>query len=52
MVVIINWQRGERHDAPILSGRIENKYGEAPTRVQLLVDGLDAKGKVITQKVT
>ena len=37
---------------PILSGRVENKYGEAATRVQLLVDALDAKGKVITQKVT
>jgi len=48
----IDWQQGERHGMPILSGRVENKYGEAATRVQLLVDALDAKGKVITQKVT
>ena len=42
----ITWQQSERHGTPILSGRIENKYGEAATRVQLLVNGLDAKGKV------
>jgi len=48
----ITWQQGKRHDTPILSGRVEDKYGEAATRVQLLVDGLDDKGKVITQKVT
>ena len=48
----IDWQQGERHGTPILSGRVENKYGEAATHVQLLVAGLDAKGKVITQKVT
>ncbi len=48
----ITWQQSERHGTPILSGRIENKYGEAATRVQLLVNGLDAKGKVITEKVT
>jgi hypothetical protein len=47
----IDWQHGERHGTPILSGRVENKYGEAATHVQLLVAGLDAKGKVITQKV-
>src|SRR2546426_12251010 len=48
----IDWQQGERHGTPILSGRVENKYGEAATHVQLLVRGLDAKGKVITEKVT
>ncbi|PYN77485.1 MAG: hypothetical protein DMD96_22995 [Candidatus Rokuibacteriota bacterium] len=48
----INWQQGERHGAPILSGRVENKYGAAAAHVQLHVDGLDAKGKVITRKVT
>ena len=48
----IDWQQGERHGTPILSGRVENKYGEAATHVQLLVDGLDAKGKTVTQKVT
>jgi hypothetical protein len=48
----IDWHRGERHGTPILSGRVENRYGEAATNVQLLVDGLDAKGKVVTQKVT
>src|SRR3989442_15189330 len=46
----IDWQQGERHGMPILSGRVENKYGEAATHVQLLVNGLAAKGKVITQK--
>ena len=48
----ITWQQSERHGTPVLSGRIENKYGEAATHVQLLVNGLDAKGKVITEKVT
>src|SRR5437667_2473800 len=33
----ITWQQSERHGTPILSGRIENKYGEAATHVQLLV---------------
>ena len=47
----ITWQRDQRHGTPILSGRVENKYGEAATDVQLLVEGLDAGGKVITQKV-
>ncbi len=28
----IDWQQGERHGMPILSGRVENKYGEAATR--------------------
>jgi len=41
----ITWQQGKRHDTPILSGRVEDKYGEAATRVQLLVDGLDDKAR-------
>ncbi len=48
----ISWQPGERHGTPIVSGRIRSKYGRRGTHVQLLVEGLDAQGKVTSQRLT
>jgi hypothetical protein len=47
----IDWQPGERNGKPIVSGWVVNTRGAAATRVQLLVEGLGAEGKVISQEV-
>jgi hypothetical protein len=47
----IDWQPGERKGKPIVSGWVVNNYGIAATRVQLLVEGLGADGRVISQEV-
>jgi hypothetical protein len=47
----ITWQPGERHGQPIVTGRIENTYGEAAARVQLLVEGLGDAGQVLDRKI-
>src|SRR2546425_9861610 len=48
----ITWQQSERQGTPILSGRIENKYGEADTRVQLHGHGIQRRGKATPVKGT
>src|SRR5213594_2226124 len=45
----ITWQQSERHGTPILSGRIENKYGAAAMHVQLLVDGPGRPASALTR---
>jgi hypothetical protein len=47
----ITWQPGERNGHPIVTGRIENTYGDAATRVQLVVEGLSDGGQVISRKI-
>jgi len=47
----IDWQAGQRKGRPILSGAVHNQYGATATRVQLLVQGLDDKGGVVSQRV-
>src|SRR5262249_28796839 len=47
----IEWQAGTQRGQRILSGTVQNRYGAAATRVQLLVEGLDDKGGVVSQRV-
>src|SRR2546428_12494754 len=47
----IDWQAGQRKGRPILSGAVHNQYGATATRVQLLVQGLDDKSGVVSQRV-
>jgi len=47
----IDSQAGQRKGRPILSGAVHNQYGATATRVQLLVQGLDDKGGVVSQRV-
>ena len=42
----------ERRGRPWVAGYIHNNYGFAATRVQLLVDGLDDNGRVVSQRVS
>jgi hypothetical protein len=42
----------ERRGRPWVAGYILNDYGFAATRVQLLVDGLDDNGRVVSQRVS
>jgi hypothetical protein len=41
----------ERRGKPYLRGYIASSYGVAATRVQLLVDSLDASGQIVAQRV-
>jgi hypothetical protein len=48
----INWDvRPERGDSRRLSGYVENTYGEAAGRVQLLGQALDTSGAVVGQRL-
>lgn len=48
----INWDvRPERGDTRRLSGYVENTYGEAAARVQLLGQALDTSGAVLGQRL-
>lgn len=48
----INWDvRPERDDSRRLSGYVENTYGEAAGRVQLLGQALDLSGAVVGQRL-
>ena len=48
----INWDvRPERGDSRRLSGYVENTYGEAAGRVQLLGQALDSSGAVVGQRL-
>jgi len=49
----INWDvRPDRGDTRRLSGYIENTYGEAAGRIQLLGQALDGSGAVVGQRLT
>src|SRR5919108_3346825 len=48
----INWEaQPERGDTRRLSGYVENTYGEAAARVQLLGQALDTSGAVVGQRL-
>jgi len=47
----LDWQAGQRSGRPILSGAVHSQYGATATRVQLLVEGLDDKDGVVSQRV-
>jgi hypothetical protein len=48
----VQWEAGKsRRGAPIVSGYVYNTYGSSATRVGMLVEPLDAAGKVIEQRV-
>lgn len=48
----INWDvRPEDADSRRLSGYVENTYGEAAGRVQLLAQALDASGSLVGQRL-
>src|SRR2546428_4627008 len=47
----IDWQAGQRDGTSIVSGSVANMDGARAWRVQLLVEGLDEKGRLGNQKV-
>ena len=47
----IDWQPGTRDGHPVVSGTVKNTYGATATRVQLLVEALDDKGSIMSQRV-
>lgn len=47
----LDWQPGTRGGTPVVSGHIFNDGGFTATRIQLLVEGLDAAGNVTSQRV-
>src|SRR5262245_45355237 len=47
----VSWQPFDRRGQPYLSGYIVSSYGVMATRVQLLVDSLDASGQITAQRV-
>jgi len=47
----VSWEPFERRGQPYLRGDIVNSYGVTATRVQLLVDSLDASGQIVAQRV-
>ena len=47
----IDWQTGQRGSKPVVYGHLKNDWGMPATKIQLLVEGLDASGAVVGQKV-
>jgi hypothetical protein len=47
----IDWQAGERRNKPVVYGYLKNEWGMPAARIQLLVEGIDAQGAVVGQKV-
>lgn len=47
----LNWTVGERNGHPVVTGRIYNNWGFAAANVRLLVDELDAGGRIVDQRV-
>ena len=43
----LEWEPGERRGGPVVRGSIVNEWGFPARRVQLLVEGLDATGRVV-----
>ena len=48
----VTWEPLERKGRPYVGGYVSNDWGFTATRVQLLVDGLDSSGRVVSQTVT
>jgi hypothetical protein len=47
----VSWEPGERGGKSVVRGTVEHTYGTPVTRVQLLVDSLDASGAILNQQV-
>ena len=47
----VSWEPFDRSGQPYLRGSILSTYGVMATRVQLLVDSLDASGQIVAQRV-
>ena len=47
----VSWEPMERRGKPYLGGYIVSSYGVTATRVQLLVESLDAAGQTVAQQV-
>jgi hypothetical protein len=50
-IFAITWQVGEDDGRPLLSGRITNTSFYATSKIQLLVDQLDAAGRIVHQQL-
>lgn len=48
----VTWEPMERKGRPYVAGYVLNDWGFPATRVQLLVDGLDPSGGVVSQTVS
>lgn len=48
----LEWEVGERRQRPVLRGHVANDSPYTMTGVRLLVDGLDAGGRIVAQKVS
>jgi len=47
----VQWEAGERRGRPTVHGTIGNEWGFPARRVQILVESLDASGRVLAQRV-
>jgi len=47
----LTWQTGQQNGRPVVSGAVRNQYGATAIRVQLLVEAIDDKGGVVSQRV-
>lgn len=47
----LDWQVETRNGKPLITGHILNDWGMPARSIQLLVEGLDAKGDILAQKV-
>jgi hypothetical protein len=47
----IDWQAGQRGNKPVVYGYLKNDWGMPAAKIQLLVEGIDASGAVVGQKV-
>ena len=47
----LTWQVSERGGRPVILGRIDNVSFYGTSRIQLLVDRLDASGRTVEQRV-
>lgn len=48
----VDWQADQRRGAPVVTGYIMNDWGVPAHNIQLLVEGLDAGGAVVAQRVS
>jgi hypothetical protein len=47
----LTWEVGERRGKPVVTGRIYNNWNFAAANMRLLVDELDAGGRIVDQRV-
>ncbi len=48
----VRWDTTARGGRPTVEGRVRNEWGFPANQIQLLVDALDANGRVVAQRVT